>query len=52
MLHDSRIYVDPDLFNPGRFLATKDHVPEMDPSEVGVFGFGRRCVKAGREEAY
>ena len=46
MLHDSRIYADPDLFNPDRFLATKDHVPEMSPSEVGVFGLGRRCVKA------
>ena len=52
MLRDPRIYVDPDHFNPERFMATKDHVPEMDPSEVGVFGFGRRCVKASREEAY
>jgi cytochrome P450 len=44
MLRDSRVYVDPDNFNPDRFLATEGHVPEMDPSEVGVFGFGRRCV--------
>jgi len=44
MLRDSRVYADPEKFNPDRFLATKDHVPEMDPSEVGVFGFGRRCV--------
>jgi len=44
MLRDSRVYVNPDNFNPDRFLATEDHVPEMDPSEVGVFGFGRRCV--------
>jgi len=51
MLRDPRIYVDPENFNPDRFLATKDHVPEMDPSEVGVFGFGRRCVQTevGRE---
>ena len=38
--------MDPDHFNPDRFLATEGHVPEMDPSEVGVFGFGRRCVKS------
>jgi len=44
MLRDSRVYVDPEKFNPDRFLATEDHVPEMDPSGVGVFGFGRRCV--------
>jgi len=44
MLRDSRVYVNPEKFNPDRFLATKDHVPEMDPGEVGVFGFGRRCV--------
>jgi cytochrome P450 len=44
MLRDSRVYVDPDNFNPDRFLATEGHIPEMDPSEVGVFGFGRRCV--------
>ena len=45
MLRDPRIYVDPKLFNPDRFLATKEHVPEMDPGAIGVFGFGRRCVK-------
>ena len=44
MLRDSRVYVDPDNFNPDRFLATEGHVPETDPSEVGVFGFGRRFV--------
>ena len=44
MLRDSRVYVDPDNFNPDRFLATEGHLPETDPSEVGVFGFGRRCV--------
>ncbi len=44
MLRDSRVYVDPDNFNPDRFLATEGRVPEMDPSEVGVFGFGRRYV--------
>jgi len=44
MLHDSRVYVDPNNFNPDRFLAVGDRVTEMDPSEVGVFGFGGRCV--------
>jgi len=44
MLHDSRVYVDPGNFTPDRFLATEGHVPEMDPSDLGVFGFGRRCV--------
>ena len=44
MLRDSRVYVDPYKFNPDRFLATEGRVPEMDPSEVGVFGFGRRSV--------
>jgi len=42
MLHDSRVYADPGSFTPERFLATEGHVPETDPSEVGVFGFGRR----------
>ena len=51
MLRDPRVYVEPEQFNPERFLATKEHVPEMDPRNVGVFGFGRRCVKTylGRE---
>ena len=44
MLLVSRVYVDQDNLNPDRFLATEGHVLEMDPSEVGVFGFGRRCV--------
>ena len=44
MLRDSRVYVDPGSFNPDRFLAIDGHVAEMDPGEVGVFGFGRRCV--------
>ena len=36
--------MDPDKFNPDRFLATEGRVPEVDPSNVGVFGFGRRYV--------
>jgi cytochrome P450 len=42
MLRDSRVYVDPDSFNPDRFLVTEGRVSEVDPGDVGVFGFGRR----------
>ena len=42
MLRDSKVYADPDKFTPERCLAIGGHAPEMDPGEVGVFGFGRR----------
>ncbi|KAK1216462.1 hypothetical protein PQX77_020931 [Marasmius sp. AFHP31] len=41
MAHDPNVYKDPFTFNPDRFLATPDHVPEKDPRDL-VFGFGRR----------
>lgn len=44
MLHDEKTYKDPFEFRPQRFLASKGHEPEPDPSDLGVFGFGRRCV--------
>ncbi|KAH8799625.1 cytochrome P450 [Flagelloscypha sp. PMI_526] len=41
--HDSRLYPDPESFQPKRFLGPS---PQLDPGEC-VFGFGRR-VCAGR----
>ncbi|KAF8841667.1 cytochrome P450 [Paxillus ammoniavirescens] len=38
MLHDERVYKDPDSFKPERFLGDN---PEMDPRQA-CFGFGRR----------
>ncbi|TCD61489.1 hypothetical protein EIP91_008372 [Steccherinum ochraceum] len=38
ILHDESDYVDPDTFNPDRFLSEK---PEPDPARA-AFGFGRR----------
>jgi cytochrome P450 len=38
MLKDPRIYKDPELFNPERFLGRN---PETDPRKI-AFGFGRR----------
>lgn len=39
--HDPAVYPDPMKFNPDRFIATPDHVPETDPRNF-IFGFGRR----------
>ncbi|KAJ7174153.1 cytochrome P450 [Mycena crocata] len=38
-LHDPAVYSDPFVFNPDRFLGPN---PAPDPTDVGVFGYGRR----------
>ncbi|KAF7332878.1 Cytochrome P450 [Mycena venus] len=38
-LHDPNVYKDPFIFNPDRFLGPN---PPPDPTDVGVFGYGRR----------
>jgi cytochrome P450 len=38
MCHDPRVYNDPEVFNPDRFMGES---PEPDPRNI-VFGFGRR----------
>jgi cytochrome P450 len=38
-LHDPEVYADPFDFNPDRFLGPN---PAPHPTDVGVFGFGRR----------
>ncbi|CAG8011876.1 unnamed protein product [Penicillium olsonii] len=40
--HDPEVYHEPMVFNPDRFLASSDQVPERDPHLL-VFGFGRRA---------
>ncbi|KAK7892475.1 hypothetical protein LTR67_007572 [Exophiala xenobiotica] len=39
--HDPETYQDPMRFNPDRFLQTKEHAAEQDPTKY-IFGFGRR----------
>ncbi|XXG99338.1 hypothetical protein Hte_005675 [Hypoxylon texense] len=39
--HDPKVYHDPLVFEPERFLARDGHTPEPDPRKF-VFGFGRR----------
>jgi cytochrome P450 len=42
LTRDERIYPDPNVFNPQRFLATTTP-PQRDPRDI-AFGFGlRRC---------
>jgi hypothetical protein len=38
-LHDPNVYKDPFTFNPDRFLGPN---PPPDPTDIGVFGYGRR----------
>ncbi|KIJ64542.1 hypothetical protein HYDPIDRAFT_132510 [Hydnomerulius pinastri MD-312] len=49
MLHDSRVYPDPETFNPDRFLEGQGRTPQQDPRSV-AFGFGRR-ICPGKEMA-
>jgi len=41
MAHNPRLYENPEIFNPTRFLREGGREPELDPREI-VFGFGRR----------
>ncbi|KAJ7664865.1 cytochrome P450 [Mycena rosella] len=38
-LHDPKVYTDPFVFNPDRFMGPS---PAPHPTELGVFGYGRR----------
>jgi len=51
MCHDPDTYADPHSFNPDRFMASKDKVPERDPRNI-VFGFGRRVCPGLRLADY
>ncbi|KAM5540993.1 hypothetical protein V8D89_005304 [Ganoderma adspersum] len=51
ILHDDKVYPNPDTFDPDRFLKNSTLNPDvLDPEDVG-FGFGRR-VCPGRYMAY
>ncbi|VDC00278.1 unnamed protein product [Peniophora sp. CBMAI 1063] len=40
ILNDPQVFVNPDSFNPGRFVDT----PSLpNPADLGIFGFGRRA---------
>jgi len=49
MLHDERMYPEPERFNPDRFLSGEGRTPQPDPRGP-AFGFGRR-VCPGKELA-
>lgn len=44
MCHDPKVYLNPEEFNPDRFLGDS---PEPDPQDI-VFGFGRRVCPGRR----
>ncbi|RDB20518.1 hypothetical protein Hypma_012422 [Hypsizygus marmoreus] len=41
LTHDPRVYENPDVFNPDRYISTEGRAAEPDPRSV-CFGFGRR----------
>ncbi|KAF8665749.1 hypothetical protein AX16_000197 [Volvariella volvacea WC 439] len=43
LTHDPKVYRDPFVFDPDRFIASEERPAEPDPREF-VFGFGRRSV--------
>lgn len=42
ILHDEKQYLEPETFNPARFLDSKGQLLEDTPDVLEVFGFGRR----------
>ncbi|KAL0574264.1 hypothetical protein V5O48_007693 [Marasmius crinis-equi] len=40
---DATAYADPEVFDPGRFIASEDHAKERDPRGM-LFGYGRRLA--------
>lgn len=42
MCRDEKLYPNPDVFDPSRFLLNGKLNPEVFPPENIVFGFGRR----------
>ncbi|KAJ7746782.1 cytochrome P450 [Mycena maculata] len=49
MAHDPRVYSNPMVFEPDRFIAKDGKKPELDPRDL-AFGFGRR-ICPGRDLA-
>ncbi|KAH7887275.1 cytochrome P450 [Phlebopus sp. FC_14] len=49
MLHDSRVYPEPERFDPDRFLDGEGRTPQQDPRDI-AFGFGRR-ICPGKDTA-
>ena len=47
MTHDPRVYTNPMVFDPERFIAKAGKEPEMHPSNL-VFGFGRRICPGNK----
>ncbi|EIN03940.1 CyP450 monooxygenase [Punctularia strigosozonata HHB-11173 SS5] len=42
LLHDPDIYADPWVFRPERFIKSDTQIPETDPANLSVYGYGRR----------